>query len=164
MQSNNRIVGFSTVATPDNGDLKSQSKSQSQLVDSFYIFSGDTVVEKQFWGHAGLQVAFGVLLCSIKIRNPRKKVQWLLITKGYKTYLLLANNFSENYPNSRKTTPYELQTAMDGIYSKLYPNRYNAVTGIIRNTSDYKLKVAVAPLSDLVGPSKEKVDFFLEKP
>jgi hypothetical protein len=89
-QSTSRIVGFSTWT-----QLPINYKNKKAIG----IFSGDTILEKDYWGNKALQKAFALRLLKMKLSNPRTHVFWLLISKGYKTYLLLANNFLKHYPN-----------------------------------------------------------------
>ena len=38
-------------------------------------------------------------MIKLRIKYPFNELYWLLISKGYKTYLLLANNYYVYYPN-----------------------------------------------------------------
>ena len=40
-----------------------------------------------------------------KLQPPFEPYWWMLISKGYKTYLLMANNFAEHYPRYERATP-----------------------------------------------------------
>ncbi len=84
------IVGFSTVVVQHfylNGK------------DYTVLFSGDTVILKKFWGTRTLQSTMLKLMIKLRIKYPFNELYWLLISKGYKTYLLLANNYYVYYPN-----------------------------------------------------------------
>ena len=91
-----RICGFSTMAvdrlTLDGREVVS-------------VFSGDTVIDASYRGQTALQWAFFRYIVATKLRNPRKLVVWFLISKGYKTYLLLSRNFTTFYPRRDKDTP-----------------------------------------------------------
>ena len=69
------------------------------------IFSGDTVIEQAFHGENALQWAFFTYIVRTKLRNPHRTVAWFLISKGYKTYLLLAKNFVTFFPRRDVDTP-----------------------------------------------------------
>lgn len=74
------IVGFSTVVVQHfylNGK------------DYTVLFSGDTVILKKFWGTRTLQSTMLKLMIKLRIKYPFNELYWLLISKGYKTYLLL---------------------------------------------------------------------------
>ena len=62
-------------------------------------------LNKQFWGSPALGIQFLIYLWKLKIKSITRPVYWFLISKGYKTYLLMANNFSEHYPRFEKSTP-----------------------------------------------------------
>ena len=89
-RSDSRIVGFSTVT-------RMVLTASGKPVRG--VFSGDTVIEKEYWGTRALQVSFLLYLLRTRFRYPFSSMFWLLISKGYKTYLLLANNFPRYYPN-----------------------------------------------------------------
>src|SRR5215475_12439837 len=76
------------------------------------VFSGDTVIDKQYWGRHALQKAFLRRMFREKLKRPFTPLYWLLITKGYKTYLMMANNFAEYYPRFDKATPAETRAIM----------------------------------------------------
>lgn len=86
------------------------------------IFSGDTVIEKAYWGNRALQGAFiKRLLCEV-LKNPFMPQYWLLISKGYKTYLLLANNFPEYYPR-RDREDEKLRAIVEAYCEELFPGK-----------------------------------------
>ena len=89
-RTDGRIVGFSTVT-------RMVLTASGRPVRG--VFSGDTVIEKEYWGNRALQVSFLLYLLRTRFRYPLSPMFWLLISKGYKTYLLLANNFPRYYPN-----------------------------------------------------------------
>lgn len=63
------------------------------------VFSGDTVLEKEHWGHRAINAAFVKRVLWEAIKNPMTPQYWFLISKGYKTFLLLSRNFPEYYPH-----------------------------------------------------------------
>src|SRR5262249_44746506 len=83
------------------------------------IFSGDTVVAEPFWGQRALGKAFLRYLFCEKLRAPFTPLYWLLISKGYKTYLMMANNFAEHHPRYEQPTPERAQRILDAFYAML---------------------------------------------
>ncbi|MBI3649471.1 MAG: hypothetical protein HY231_00295 [Acidobacteria bacterium] len=125
------------------------------------IFSGDTVVDKQYWGQRLLGKTFLRFLFKEKLRHPFEPLYWLLISKGYKTYLMMANNFSAYYPRFDKPTPADQRALLKAFYSTLYPNDYDAETGLIKPAvGAYQLKVGVAAISSALLTANPKVAFF----
>jgi hypothetical protein len=151
-KADSQIQGFSTLLClrVSCGDRKLRG-----------IFSGDTVVDKKYWGQRVLGKAFLRFLFTEKLKRPFEPLYWLLISKGYKTYLMMANNFSEYYPRCDKPTPSNQQAIMEAFYSTLYPNDYDAGAGLIRPSRDaYKLKTGVAGISKALMDSNPKIAFF----
>jgi hypothetical protein len=83
------LRGFSTITTlplPEAGE------------NAIGVFSGDTILHHEYWGDRSLKDGFVRYMLKLKLSNPLRRVYWLLISKGYKTYLLMAKNFVEYYP------------------------------------------------------------------
>lgn len=133
-----KIIGFSTWTELEI--VKNGKKSIG-------IFSGDTVVEKRFWGNKELQKTFVKQLLKTKIKNPNTSVFWLLISKGYKTYLLLTNNFPKHYPSHKKNN-IKLESIVDDYCEQLYPSAYNKENRLLNFGNDYQyLKDDVAEIT-----------------
>jgi hypothetical protein len=95
------------------------------------VYSGDTVLKKEYWGSPVLGISFLKYLWKLKVRRPGTAVYWFLISKGYKTYLLMAKNFSTYYPRFDKETPPEYKFLMNEFYSSKFKNNYGPETGLI---------------------------------
>jgi hypothetical protein len=133
-----KIIGFSTWTELD---ITTDGKK------SIGIFSGDTVVEKEYWGNKELQKTFVKQLLKTKIKNPQTSVFWLLISKGYKTYLLLTNNFPKHYP-SHKSNNIKLESIVDDYCEQLYPDAYNKDNRLLNFGDNYQyLKDDVAEIT-----------------
>jgi hypothetical protein len=133
-----KIVGFSTWT-----ELDIMQKGERCIG----IFSGDTVVEKQYWGNKELHKVFAKQVAKTKIKNPRTPVFWLLISKGYKTYLLLTNNFPKHYPSHEKNN-IKLEAIVDEYCQQLYPEAYDRENRLLDFGDDYQyLKEDVAEIT-----------------
>lgn len=147
-----KIQGFSTLASV-------RIKLDGKPIRA--IFSGDTVIDKKYWGQRALGKAFLRYLFIEKLKSPFKPLYWLLISKGYKTYLMMANNFSEHYPRFERPTPARAKLMLDAFYSILYPEHYNPKTGLIESQTDAcRLKSGVAGIPTALLKSNPKVAFF----
>jgi hypothetical protein len=127
------------------------------------LFSGDTVVAEEFWGQRVLGHLFLRHLFAQKLRHPFEPYWWMLISKGYKTYLLMANNFAEHYPRYETTTPPEAQEILDAFARALFPSAYNCGTGLIDfGRSLGQLKAGIAPIGAemLENP---RIKYFVER-
>lgn len=146
-----RVVGFSTVMTCDIVVRGKASRA---------VFSGDTVIEKAYWGSRALQIAFYKFLISEKIRYPRQAIHWLLISKGFKTYLLLANNFFSYYPNPEQKDNH-LADVIDSYCKQMFAEYYDTEKRILDFGGDYQcLKGDVADITDKMRRDNHKIDFF----
>jgi len=128
------------------------------------IFSGDTIIEKEYWGGSALQLAFSKYMIINNLKRPFSPLYWFLISKGYKTYLLMANNFREHYPRFEKDTPSEVKKIMDSFACGLYPQNYDCTSGLIRfeGTHDH-LKCDVAPIEKKMLLENPRIKHFSEK-
>ena len=96
LDTEKRIQGFSTFY---DFDFPHHQKNYRVL------FSGDTIIAPTYWGTSALTMEFLKNMILLKLKYPTRPVWWFLISKGYKTYLLLANNFIQYYPCLLYTSP-----------------------------------------------------------
>ena len=151
-EAENKIRGFSTLRIV-------QARVGNKRLRG--VFSGDTVIEKRYWGQRTLGKAFLRFLFFEKLKRPLEPLYWLLISKGYKTYLMMANNFSEHYPRFERPTPASKKAIMDAFYAELYPSNYDPETGLIKFSDEHEcLKSGVAGISNSLLASNRRVAFF----
>lgn len=128
------------------------------------LFSGDTIIEKEYWGQKTLQFAFTLMMMKIKLQRPLCPLYWILITKGFKTYLLLSNNFKYFWPRFSKKNPHYIQTIMDEYAGRFFQKSYNKEKGLLifESGEHEHLKSGVADIleKDLLNPN---IRFFTEK-
>ena len=98
------------------------------------VYSGDTVVNKDYWGSPALGIEFLKYLWKLKVRRLGTPVYWFLISKGYKTYLLMAKNFKTFYPRFEAKTPENFKILMDEFYGNKFPDSYHIESGLIVHT------------------------------
>ncbi len=151
------IVGFSTAKVFSLAQFKAK-----------FIFSGDTIVDKRYWGNNNLGSEFSKYLLKQKLKSPFTKIYWNLISKGYKTYLLLANNFVNYYPHPFKNTPAEIKNIIDSCGEYLYSSNYNRSTGCIEFPTDSSaekdcLKAGLCEITEGLLKKNKKIAFFQEK-
>ncbi|MGZ3772819.1 MAG: hypothetical protein ACXVCY_07780 [Pseudobdellovibrionaceae bacterium] len=118
-----KIKGFSTIL---------EQKMTANGRPFVALYSGDTVLQKEYWGNGALATAFGRYLSRVKLSNPFTDVYWFLISKGYKTYLLMSNNFPIHYPRYEKEMPHQYREIMNCFYRKKFGDSYSAQEGLIR--------------------------------
>lgn len=149
------IVGFSTMLTIpfdcDGREVKG-------------LFSGDTIVDRRYWGNREMLRCFVTHLLRLKLKDIRTPLYWLLISKGYKTYLVLSNNFPKHYPHYRKASSSLMASVVDQYCEKLYPDAFCAESKLLKFGDGYqKLKDDVAAISEELKEKNPKIRFFEEK-
>jgi hypothetical protein len=125
------------------------------------VYSGDTIIEEAYWGQSALQRAFVRYLLRTWLRTPWLPAYWFLISKGYKTYLLLARNFPGHWPRAARATPPRAQAILDLLARDKFGEAY--ADGILRfDVCPGRLKEGVAPIdpSLLADPA---VRFFVQR-
>jgi hypothetical protein len=146
------VVGFTTYVKVD---IEHKGKKVSAL------FTGDTIIEKEFWGDTALQLAAVRVALSTLFRSPRTPLYWFLITKGYKTYLLMANNFPSYFPRYDREFDPDTKEILHALCTKLFPGYYDEGTGLIGFGDSYqKLKDNVTDISDEMKAKYPKIAFF----
>lgn len=150
-----RVRGFSTL------------KRLALTIDGttqYGIFSGDTVVDQAFWGTKVLGKVFLRYLFTERLRRPFSPLWWFLISKGYKTYLLMANNFPEHWPRHEAPTPSSRQAILDGFASQLFPAYYRHTSGLIEFPQNSgRLRQGVAAATEALTSQNPRIQFFVNQ-
>jgi len=150
-KTSKRIVGFSTWT-----EMEVEEGNQKALG----IFSGDTVVDKSYWGNKDLHKSFAKKLFTTKLMNPNRSVFWLLISKGYKTYLLLTNNFHQFYP-CHKVHNEKLESIVDEYCTQLYPLAYCQQSRLLNFGDEYQnLRDGVAGITPEMKERNQDIRHF----
>lgn len=126
------------------------------------VFSGDTVIDRQYWGQKRLQMAFLRLLVTLKLRTPGRPVYWFLLSKGYRTYLLLANAFPHAVPRPDGDDD-ALRTMLDRVATERFGVEYESSSGVVRYATPHeRVREGIAPVTPeaLANPN---VRFFVER-
>lgn len=124
------------------------------------VFSGDTIIHKDYWGSFELYKVFAQSF--LKYSNQFSEFYWFLISKGYKTYRMLPLFFKTFYPNYLEQTPEYEKQVMDAFGQFKYPGQYNKKTGIIEYRGEkVKLKEGVADVT-LKRLKDKNIQFFIK--
>lgn len=147
----NAIVGFSTIVERDF------------IIDGrarHAFFSGDTIIEKEYWGSRALQRCMIRYIVTTKLKHPTQPIYWMLISKGFKTYLLLTNNYITYYPNIENKNEH-LKDMIQAYCEQYYKEYYNKETGLLNFGDDYQpLKESVAPIHNVMRNKNKNIEFF----
>lgn len=148
------VQGFSTIAT-------FESTVQGRRVVG--VFSGDTIMGKTHWRQTVLQRGFLRYVIGVKLRHPLTPVYWFLISKGYKTYLLLARNFDEYWPRYDRATPAWQAAVLDDFARRRFGEAWRPELGLLKFPEcEGRLKCDVAQVDDRARELPE-VRFFEER-
>lgn len=124
------------------------------------LFSGDTVVTPSRWGSRELPRAWGRLAFSLAAREEGRRVFWLLICAGHRTYRFLPIFFRDFVPSATRRPSPALLRLRDALAAARFGARYDAASGIVRLASPTPVRAELAEpgLSALADPD---VAFFL---
>lgn len=112
------------------------------------VFSGDTVVDRAYWGQKQLQLAFVRLMVALRLRAPRRRLCWFLLSKGWRTYLLLANAFPRSVPRHDVADDAGLRAMLDALASERYGDDYDGAHGVVRHATPHeRVRDGVAPVT-----------------
>jgi hypothetical protein len=127
------------------------------------VFSGDTVIDREYWGQKQLQLAFARLLVTLKLRAPWRPLYWFLVSKGYRTYLLLANAFPRSVPRVGRADDATLRSVLDDLAVERFGNQYDVARGVVRYTTPHeRVREGVAPVTQ-AAMQNAHVRFFVER-
>ena len=96
------------------------------------VFSGDTIIDQDFWGEQTLAFAWMELAGRLKAQTPDRPLYWFLISKGFRTYRYLPAMARHFYPSWKESTPEELQGVLDLLARTHFGDAYKAAEGVIR--------------------------------
>lgn len=139
-----RLAGFSTV------QVQPVSVHGRTIVS---VYSGDTVIDPAYHGQSALQWAFFRYIAATKLRNPHRMVVWFLISKGYKTYLLLTRNFPDHWPRRDQPVPGWARELIDTLAAGRFGPLYEPETLLLRMHGEHgRLRPDVAPVDGQADP------------
>ena len=112
------------------------------------VFSGDTILHESHWGDPALQNGVARFMTRLKFSNLNSRVYWLLISKGYKTYLLMAKNFPHYYPRYDEPNDPDLEAIAERYAKSIFPDYYDESRRVLDFGHRYqRLRGEVAPIT-----------------
>jgi hypothetical protein len=147
------LQGFSTVS------VRVQTIGRGKAL---VVFSGDTVIDRDYWGQKELHKQLSLLFMKLQIQNPLRPVYWFLVSKGYKTYLGLINNFPISIPRHEGPDDSRLRRLLDRLAQARFGSTYNLSTGIAINIAHERVRTGLAPIDDS-AQANPHVRFFVER-
>ena len=113
-----RLRGFSTLLA-----YESAAAERATI-----IFSGDTIVDRQWWGSPALPRTWIRAVRTLAAGANGRDVYWFLITSGFRTYRFLPVFFKSFYPRHDLPGPCPL---LDAIARERFGRAYDPATGIV---------------------------------
>jgi hypothetical protein len=127
------------------------------------VYSGDTIMARDGWTTATLPRSWIAAVRALRERYLRgKRLYWLLLTSGFRTYRLLPVFWRQFYPRYDAATPAGVQALLNGLAAERLGPCYRDETGIVQFTRPQILR---EDLRD-VGPGRlnePHVAFFLQR-
>jgi len=152
--TDNSIAGFTTAKLMTFADGDSPFSA---------IFSGDTIIHRNFWGSQLLPLHWCRLAGRIKRENLHVPLYWFLIVKGHRTYRYLPLFAKRFYPTWRYPTPRHIKIRLDIMATQKFGADYNPDTGVIHfNQSQGHLKKAWANIPPHLH-HKPDINYFLQR-
>jgi len=127
------------------------------------LFSGDTIIDPAFWGDQELIRGWCRFAGAVLAAAPGTPLYWLLISKGYRTYLYLPLFFTRYYPSPTEATPSFEQEVIDTLASQKFGSCYRRASGTLEfpeRVGNLTPALASVPTARQRDP---RVRFFLER-
>lgn len=149
-----QIKGFSTLTI-----LEQKIEGR----DITALFSGDTIIDKEYWGENELPKWWGRYAFSLIDEMPNKELYWFLMSKGYKTYRFLPVFFNEFYPRYDMDFPLKEKRVLDSLAFSKFPHNYDTEKGIIsfEGKKDH-LKDGIADIEEARLRNKH-INYFVQR-
>jgi hypothetical protein len=127
------------------------------------LFSGDTIIDPDYWGEQELVRGWCRVVGQLLVDDDPSPLYWLLISKGFRTYLYLPVFYREFWPRHDQATPASMQRIIDGLANRKWPQYYDSSSGLLKFPSSLgqlKSGIADVPAARADDPH---VKFFLER-
>jgi hypothetical protein len=154
LRETGELCGFSTQmlldATVENRTIRA-------------LFSGDTIIDRQYWGDQALTHVWGRLALRLMDEYGPNDLYWFLISQGYKTYRFLPVFFYEFYPRFSMPTPRWARQTIDALGRQKCAEHYDAASGVVQSHRyQYRLRAGVADVTPARRHNSD-VRFFIEQ-
>jgi hypothetical protein len=100
--------------------------------DYFFLYSGDTVVDKSTWSNSALSYYWMGAADWLRRLYKKDRIYWFLMVSGYRTYRFLPVYSELFFPRYDMPTPDDIQTVMHTIANQRFGSQYDPATGIVR--------------------------------
>lgn len=134
-----RVCGFSTLRLMED---------EVDGVPIRAFFSGDTIIDRAYWGSMALERAWIRFTFSHAMANPEFRYFWFLIVNSYRSFRYLPVYAKHYYPHPEREMPPFERTVLDQLATKRYGDQYDPILGVIRLEHRCPLREGVAPIGE----------------
>ncbi len=127
------------------------------------LFTGDTVVDRAYWGQKVLHTQISRLIFRERLRRPLRPFYWLLISKGYKTYKIVLRASPRTIPRHDRQGPPAHRRLLDEVARARFGDRFDERSGIVRGDGHDHVRDGVSAISDDLVACDADVAYFLER-
>ena len=127
------------------------------------LFSGDTIIDPDYWGEQELVRGWCRVVGQLLAEDSEAPLYWLLISKGYRTYLYLPVFYHEFWPRYDRETPGSAQRILDSLANLKWPHYYQSASGLLQFPSsmgNLRSEIGDVPSARMDDPH---VQFFLKR-
>ena len=100
--------------------------------DLTVVYSGDTIVERGWWGSPALPLTWLRAVREVTPRYRGREVWWLLITSGFRTYRFLPVFFRQFCPRHGEEATSDDRVLLETLAVERFGDRYDSRLGIVR--------------------------------
>ncbi len=123
------------------------------------IFTSSVVLDERY-RHTNLILRTGLFATlRARLRHPLRPTYWLFDTFSYKSYALLAHNFTEFWPRRDRPMPASVAAFMDVLARQRYGAAWDSSRGVVARSGHKRLRPTTAPIDNRVLADPD-VQFF----
>jgi hypothetical protein len=148
-----RLRGFTTMLVYESGVAGTPVS---------VIYSGDTIVERAWWGSPVLARTWIGAALNVRGNDRSRDLYWLLLTSGFRTYRFLPVFFRDFHPRFDAATPARQAALLDRLADERFGRQYDAAAGLVRFVRPQVLAPDLITLPEGRMPDPH-VAFFLER-
>ena len=123
------------------------------------LFSGDTVIDRRYWGHRALPIKWLEVTGALHARHPGTPLYWLLTSMHPRTYRFMPLYYRRFYPSWRGEEA-ELGAIAASVARTRFGLEFDAARGVVVGEAPLKQSIAK------IGPGKmgrNDFRYFLER-
>jgi hypothetical protein len=125
------------------------------------VFSGNTIIDRGFWGEQELVTTWCTWMAELKSQRPRVPLYWFLVCSGYRTYLYLPLFFRRFFPRCDEATPEFEGTLIDALGQMKFRHEYgDGIVRVAKPRECLRAELATPRSAKLKSPH---VRFFFDK-